>query len=111
MDVPVLPYGEILGAERNYYWNDPYGDYSPLFNLSVIANIYLELDEADFAHVMNPQNTFDQEFVKTNLTFDNGNERIILSNVGLKLKGFYSRLTIKKAWSIKFGEFVSGMLC
>jgi hypothetical protein len=107
--VGVLPWGEIFPeAGPAYSTTDQYKDEHPIWNLSQLATIRIEVEEKDYVNLLLPQNLYNESYASANMHFDNGHVRQSLYNVGFRVKGAYSRLDQKKGWAIKFNEFVSG---
>ncbi len=78
-----------------------------LFRKTVIATIYLDIDPTDLLYIMEPINAYNQSQVPANFTFINDIVQESVTNVGVKLKGSYTRTLDKKGFTISF-KFVKG---
>lgn len=111
---PVFPYhaapwGDLFPDGKEYSSKDKYQDDHPVFNLSVLATIHLTMPTDSLLSQLYTYNTYTADYVNASITFDNGDAvQQRLDNVGVKIKGAYSRMDFKKGWSIKFNKFVSG---
>jgi spore coat protein CotH len=101
-DLVRLPYGEILPGK--YYQKDKYGDNHPVFNLSIIGNWHIEMDDKDYNDMLLPVNTYNQSHVDVKAYFSNGNINEKVHKVSMKLKGHFARLGVKKSFQIRFGD-------
>ncbi len=107
--VGALPWGELFPESGPAYSSgDQYKDDHPIWNLSQLATIRMELDEKDYVNLLLPENLYNESYASANMHFDNGQVRQSLYNVGFRIKGAYSRMDQKKGWALKFNEFVSG---
>lgn len=100
VDFPKLPFGELFTGK--YYQKDKYGDNHPVFNMSVIGNWYIEIDNADYESMLLPVwlgllqlnvifmfeqlNTFNQSYSDAKVYFSNGQITEKLSSASIKLK-------------------------
>jgi hypothetical protein len=100
-----LPWGTLFDGDI-YSSSDQYGDSHPIWNISVLPTIKLELDNEDYLSLLDAHNLDNDIYYKSNFYFDNGNVQIALKDVGLRLKGHSSRLQQKKGWNIKFNKFI-----
>jgi spore coat protein CotH len=101
------PWGELFGSE--YGGTDKYQEEHPVFNISLLSTIYLEMSEEDFLYTLYPYNYENQTYVSANFTFINNLDPAVkLDNVGFRIKGSSTRHDTKKGWAVKFDEFVEG---
>ncbi len=75
---------------------------NPIFNVSEIAAIHLTLSIADWHSLIDPRNMYNQTYVRAKFTFDSGNWHETVAEVGVHIRGSYTRRYAKKNWSIKF---------
>lgn len=97
------PWGEIFGSE--YGGDDKYENEHPVFNLSVMGSIYVELSEENYLYTLDPVNFENQTYVPATMFFDNGAVREKFDKVGFKIKGSSSRKNQKKPWAISINEY------
>ncbi len=88
-----------------YTSKDEYKDDHPIFNISVLATIRVEINPDDLLMLLQPWNLFNESYAVANVFFDNGNVQETVETVGFRVKGASSRLLNKKGWNIKFNEF------
>lgn len=102
-----LPWGEVFGDE--YSGNDQYQDNHPIFNLTVMASVYVTVSEADYRYLLLPINAENQSYVQANVSFENNQAGIhqSLNHVGFRIKGSSTRKDQKKGFSLSFDEFIS----
>lgn len=104
------PWGEIFADipeyQAYYTESDKYRDDHPIWNLSQLATIRVELSEEDYRYLLLPENLYNESYVSATMHFDNGIVRQSLANVGFRVKGAYSRLDQKKGFAVKFNAFV-----
>jgi hypothetical protein len=102
------PWGELFGSE--YGGNDKHKDEHPVFNISLLPTIYLEMPDEDYLYTLYPYNSDNQTYVSANFTFINNLDPAVkLDNVGFRIKGSMSRSESKKGYAVKFNEFVEGL--
>lgn len=103
------PWGTLFPGDV-YSDKDDYGDDHPIWNISVLATIRLDLNPDDYLYLLNPQNLESDIYFPCTMHFDSGrhNVQTSIENVGMRLKGASSRLQQKKGWTLKFNEFTSG---
>ena len=101
------PWGDLFN-DTDEYLNDKYGDEHPVWNISVLATVRIEIKQEDLLYLLLPANLYNESYVSANVHFDNGNVRESFNNVGFRVKGQASRLDQKKGWYVKFNEFVCG---
>lgn len=100
------PWKTIFGSSKDVYTShDEYGDEHPIFNISVLATIRVELNPADLLHLLQPWNLYNESYAPATMHFDNGIVRETVEGVAFRVKGATSRLLNKKGWNIKFDEF------
>lgn len=87
---------------------DTYGDDHPIWNVSTLATVRVELDNDDYINLLQPWNLYNETYAAATMHFDNGVTRETINNVGFRIKGMTSRMNQKKGWAMKFNEFVSG---
>jgi hypothetical protein len=103
-----LPWGNVFGNVP-YTSADTYNDSHPVFNISVMATIRIELEEEALLKLINPSTIYsNDEYASATVSFDNNNIHETFYDVGLKPKGAFSRMDLKKSWNIKFNEYVKG---
>jgi len=101
------PWGTLFD-EPVYANDDKYGDDHPVWNISVLAVVRIQLDPADYIELLQPWNLYNESYANATVYFDNGHVQETFSNVGFRVKGATSRMNQKKGWYIKFNEFVDG---
>ena len=102
------PWGDIYDLP-SYSSKETYGDHHPIWNITVLATIHVDMDPEDYRQHMLPENVYNNNsYSRATFHFDNGVIRQTISNVGMKTKGAWSRVDLKKGWYIKMNEFVSG---
>jgi hypothetical protein len=104
----TAPYGTIFEDTQVYSLNDTYGDRHPLFNLSLMARIYIAALEPDLAMLLNPINMWNQTWVNAVVYYSNGIGDVALGDCALKLNPGYSRRALKKDWTIDFAVLSPG---
>jgi len=100
-----LAYPELFPELGPYYADDPYGDNHPLFNLSKVASIQVEMDERDYLELIYPNTVREVDYKPVNFTFDNGVVRERLEMVGMKLKGKGNTRHYKKGYKFAFDKY------
>lgn len=108
---PVLkigntPWGNIFDVKT--YYDDEYEDEHPVWNISVIATVRVEIPEEDYLYLLDPENLYTEDYRSANIHFDNGVVQETIENVGFRVKGQGGRMDQKKGWSVKYNKFVSG---
>jgi spore coat protein CotH len=103
----TLPWGVIFD-DANPYDDDEYKENHPLWNISVLATVRLEISDDALTWLLLPSNLFSDTYQSADVHFDNGNLQQSFSNVGLRIKGQGSRMDQKKGWYLKLNEFVAG---
>jgi spore coat protein CotH len=98
------PWGSIF--DETVYYDDKYGDDHPVWNISVLATIRVEIDEELFRELLLPVNLYNETYAPATVHFDNGVVQETLDSVGFKVKGQGGRMDQKKGWAMKFNEFV-----
>jgi hypothetical protein len=58
-----------LFEDRPYYAHDKYEDYHPIFNVSTIAALKVEISNDDFEHLLNVDNAFNQTYAKATVWY------------------------------------------
>ena len=111
LDIGNLPWGYVFGEgdgeERKPYYDDEFGDDHPVWNVSVLATVRVELKEADYLYLLSPDNLYTEDYVPAVIHFDNGHVQQSLADVGFRVKGQGGRVDQKKGWSVKFNKFLS----
>jgi hypothetical protein len=107
IEITNTPWGNVFDT-KVYTKYDTYKDLHPIFNISVLATIRVEMTEEEYNYLLEPKNLYNESYVNAKIHFDNGNIKETFDEVGIKIKGATSRLNLKKGWNIKFNEFVSG---
>lgn len=107
LNIGSTPWGTLFDTEE-YTSEDKYGDDHPIWNISVLATVRIELNESDYLDLLQPWNLYNESYAHATVHFDNGNVRETIENVGFRVKGASSRLNQKKGWNIKFNAFVDG---
>lgn len=105
------PWGNILPStsDEEYQPSDEYGDNHPIFNVSTLASIRVTMLPDDYVYLLTPSNfEANNNYVHSNITFYNNKYNFTMKNIGIKLKGAFSRFDLKKGWNFKFNEFISG---
>jgi hypothetical protein len=103
-----MPYGDIFNKPA-YSSLDLYNDSHPVFNISVVASIRIEMDSTDYLAMINPATIYSKEtFRPAKIHFDNNRVRESFTNVGIRAKGAFARMDLKKGLDIKLNEFVKG---
>jgi hypothetical protein len=95
-----LPYGELFGSP--YVVTDQYKDNHPIFNVSVVSEIRVELNEQDLRKMISPAHVYDNDFVPCQFHFKNERINSVIQNVGIRPKGSLSRTQRKKGWKFDF---------
>jgi hypothetical protein len=90
------------------YYDDEYEDDHPVWNISVIATVRIEIKEEDYLYLLAPENLYTEDYAPATIHFDNGHVQESIENVGLRVKGQGGRIDQKKGWSVKYNKFVSG---
>ena len=99
------PWKTVFGSSDDVYPNDDYKDDHPVFNISALATLRIEIDPAALLNLLLPENLYTEDYAPATLFFDNGIVQETVSDVGFKVKGVTSRLVNKKGWNLKFNEF------
>jgi hypothetical protein len=84
------PFGLQFPNER-YYYDDKYRDQHPVFNISVLNKISLELNEKELVEILKPENVFYSTNIKANFSFYNENIQKEIKNINFRVKGRASR--------------------
>jgi hypothetical protein len=111
----AAPWGEIFDDGKQYH-GDKYGDDHPLFNVSNLASIHLTVSEEDYLSQLYPWNCYNASYVPASFYFDSNTgpsaERIRQSfdKVGLRIKGAWSRMDLKKGFNVKFDKYSKGQV-
>jgi hypothetical protein len=107
LDLPVAPWGDIFSDSPEYTEEDKFQDDHPIFNLSLLTTIRINIPEEDYVNLLLPENLYNETYASATVYFDNGdNIQQVIEQVGMKVKGSYSRRAQKKNWTLKFNEFV-----
>jgi hypothetical protein len=108
-DVPYgsLPFGEVnTGAnvsKDHMYPHEKNGETNPLFNISVLATVRINLDDKDLVDLLNPETRREAEYKKGKMFFYNGHTSEYM-DIEFRIKGLSSRMLSKKSWNIKFSK-------
>jgi len=62
------------------------------------------MDPDDYDYMLNPANTWNQSRVDVKAYFSNGNVHQKIDKAGIKIKGHFARLAVKKSFSLEFNE-------
>ena len=103
--LPEIP--SLLPYPQYSDW-DEYGNDSPIFNESAIAQVYLTISQEDLDFLTNPVNQDIREYKHANFSFYNGPVSQRFEDVGMRIKGGASRAFSKKSWKISFNKFEKG---
>ena len=115
-----LPYPNLFPNETDYWAKDKYEDFHPIFNLSQIASVHLQMSEANLEYILNPLNSYTQDYVSANFTFKNSEITETMNDIGVRyanqlnviylcrIRGAFSRLRPKKSLKISFNKFQKG---
>lgn len=101
------PWGTLFD-DAVYSSEDIYGDDHPIWNISTLATVRIELDNDDYIDLLQPWNLYNETYASATMHFDNGVVRETIFDVGFRVKGMTSRMNQKKGWVLHFNEFVSG---
>ncbi|MFZ5515996.1 MAG: CotH kinase family protein [Candidatus Zhuqueibacterota bacterium] len=83
-------------------------EYNPVFEDSVIAQVFIEIDPDSLALILSPDNLYSDHEYPATFIFDNGIIRDTLTQVGFRLRGNTSRQSHKKSFKVSFNSFESG---
>lgn len=97
-----LPFGNPFGSPFDK--NDPYKDFHPVFNISVLAEIHVTLDEKDLLNLIYPGTIYQLDYAKCTMIFKNEIINRKLENVGIRTKGTLSRTQKKKGWKFDLSD-------
>ncbi|CAM9500878.1 unnamed protein product, partial [Ectocarpus fasciculatus] len=106
LDIATNPWGNIFDVKT--YYDDEYEDEHPVWNISVLATVRVQIEEADYLYLLDPDNLYTEDYRPATIHFDNGHVQETYDNVGIHIKGQGGRMDQKKGWSVKFNKFVSG---
>ena len=106
-EVAPAPWGTIYDGVKAYYGDD-YEDAHPIWNVTVMATVRVELPEDAYLFLLAPENLYNETYTEATVHFDNGHVQQSFTDAGFKIKGPGSRGEQTKSWAIKFNEFVSG---
>jgi hypothetical protein len=85
------PWGDIFADDEtiddSYTSEDEYQDDHPVWNISTLATIRVEMDDAVYIDLLQPWNLYNETYAACNVYFDNGNSQQTISNVGIRIKG------------------------
>eukprot|EP01114_Cavostelium_apophysatum_P011989 TRINITY_DN2661_c0_g1_i1.p1 TRINITY_DN2661_c0_g1~~TRINITY_DN2661_c0_g1_i1.p1 ORF type:complete len:559 (+),score=31.69 TRINITY_DN2661_c0_g1_i1:77-1753(+) len=87
-----------------YSNQDHYGNNHPIFNISTIAQIHINMDPANFLFMLDSMHEENRTWVNATMTFDNGIVRNVDANIGMEIRGAASRFFAKKSWNIKMED-------
>jgi hypothetical protein len=99
---PVLPYGDLFPNETVYV-NDTYGDYHPIYNLTVFGLMKILLPLSSWNELLLPSQAMNEPYYETDsLMF--WNPSINFSNVktGMRLKGTSTRMVCFSSFFLFF---------
>jgi hypothetical protein len=103
-----LPWGEVF-AKSPYSTADSYKDAHPVWNISVIATIHIDVDDKSLQQLRYPATMYrEQDAASADVHFDNGKLRAVFRNVGMRVRGRTSKMDLKKSWSLSFDEVNKG---
>lgn len=105
--VPQVPFGPFF---PDYYVDDPYGDEHPIFNLSSVAVLRVEIPESDLVTLLTPTNFNNRTWVTgANITLITGDiYSVIEPNSGVvRVGGGYSKRQPKKGFLMKSDKLIS----
>jgi hypothetical protein len=103
-----VPFGNIFDTPA-YSSQDEYQDSHPIWNISLVASIRIEMDPNEYLSMISPATIYSNETYRSaTFHFDNGYVTESYTNVGIRAKGAWSRMDLKKGWAVKFNEFVKG---
>jgi hypothetical protein len=108
LTVGNAPWGTIFDEVTPYSKEDEYGDDHPIFDIAKLPTIRIQLKDEDFSSLIAPENLYSGEYVSADFFWDNGKDQKILKQVGMKIKGQASIESLKKGFTVKFNEYVSG---
>jgi hypothetical protein len=97
------PYPFLFGSP--YSIHDKYGDNHPVFNISTMAVISVQMREEDMTKMYDYRNIYNQTFLKTTFNFNNGVLNKTFEKVGIRIKGLGSRFYTKKGIKFSFNAF------
>ena len=100
------PWGNIFDVKT--YYDDDYEDAHPVWNISVLATVRIEIAEEDYLYLLDPEYLYTEDYRPASIYFDNGHVQESYESVGLRVKGQGGRMDQKKGWAVKFNKFVSG---
>lgn len=108
-NVPVSNLSSVafpsLFPNETTYYDDPFEDLHPVFNLSSVASIYINLPEVDYLYLIDPRNAFNETKKSASFFFHNEVMSAQMGSVGLSISGYSSRRSVWHNWNIKFDEF------
>jgi len=90
---------------KTQYLDDKYGDDHPIFNMSAIMQIYIEMDKKDLEALILPGNEQARDYKKMNITFYNGPELAHFVDAAIRIKGATSRTFAKKSFKVSLTHF------
>ncbi len=83
-------------------------EYNPVYEDSVIAKVYIEIDPDSLAFMLLDENVYSDHEYRVTCVFDNGIIHDTLTNVGFRLRGNTSRESDKKSFKISINSIESG---
>jgi hypothetical protein len=86
LDFDSTPWGTLFDEEV-YAKDDEYEDDHPVWNISVMATMRVELSDADYLYLLEPWNLYNESYAPATVYFDNGNVQETFKNVGFRVKG------------------------
>ncbi|KAJ4458799.1 putative Spore coat protein H [Paratrimastix pyriformis] len=108
--VPLEPLQYTVNDPAYWTGKDQYGDDHPLLNRTEMATIKITVAEEDLAMLLQPENAFNQSYVRAKCVLENNNIHFSIDDAGFRLHGFSTRLSSKKSWALSFDKFNKGRL-
>lgn len=103
LPLPQVP--QLRGAPQYVPGDSSFGDANPVFDVEKIAQLRVEVSQADLDSLMNPLKINARDYKPARLAFANGAIQRAFSGVGIRVKGASSRGYVKKSFRISLDEF------
>jgi len=98
-----LPYGDAY-PNITLFADDKYGLNHPVFNISVLADLRVTVNQEDYEALITPVNLYHHGYISGTMWFDNDKVSAMDITASLKMKGFSSRLFPKNSFKLKFSK-------
>ena len=103
LPLPQVP--QLRGAPQYVPGDSSFGDANPVFDVEKIAQLRVEVSQADLDSLMNPLKINARDYKPARLAFANGAIQRAFSGVGIRVKGASSRGYVKKSFRVSLDEF------